>query len=77
MLSGRRPWEHPVVLTILDGGQPSRAAPLQSYVPGLDPRLASLIQACLDFSVAQRPSARELVAALEPAREAQGGTRSE
>jgi serine/threonine protein kinase len=80
LLGGKRPWERPVVTSVLDGSELPEPTPLTTLAPRLDPRLAALIRACMTFSPSQRPSAEKLVAMLEPiapAPEDQRGTRSE
>src|SRR5581483_3869191 len=51
MVSGRRAWERPVVMAILDGSEVPGPAPLGEMVSGLDARLAALIHDCLHFTV--------------------------
>jgi serine/threonine protein kinase len=64
LLSGRRPFDKPLVLEPPAERKSWTAAPLRTHCPHLDEQLAQLIDRCLGAASA-RPSAEELLAAFE------------
>jgi eukaryotic-like serine/threonine-protein kinase len=64
LFAGRRAFDRPPVLAVLDSLAMPTAVALASLAPGLDAELARLIDACLQRSPAERPDAATGLAAL-------------
>jgi hypothetical protein len=64
LLSGRPPWEKPIVLERAQGRTPSVPRPLAELV-ALDTRVAAVFDRCIRIEPAARPDAAEVKATLE------------
>ena len=66
-ISGQLPFDGQTIHEVIIKAYAEPHAPLQERIPGIDPRLASLVDRCLQKSAAQRPlDAGVLLAELEP-----------
>jgi Protein kinase domain/7TM diverse intracellular signalling len=61
MLSGKRPYDRPVVAAFLKGApMPAPPAPLASIAPQLPAEVAAIVDACLQLDAKARPAAAEV-----------------
>ncbi|WP_236607662.1 protein kinase domain-containing protein [Sandaracinus amylolyticus] len=67
LLIGRRPFDEPVALAVLEGRSPPPRLPLAPHWPDGDPAIVAILEACLALDPGERPSAREVAEALEAA----------
>ncbi len=72
LLTGKRPFLMPPVISMIEGRQPEPAAPLASARPDLPGQVTSIVDACLSFDPQERPSAERVAVLLAPLTAQQG-----
>lgn len=65
LLIGRKPYDQPVALAVLEERRPPPRLPLAPHWPSGDPAIVTILEACLALDPAERPSARDVADALE------------
>ena len=63
LLTGRRPFQRPILLERADGRMPDPPPPLAKLI-GIDARVGEIVDLCLHFAPGARPDAATIRAAL-------------